>query len=284
MIDHRRLSIVLAAGLLLAVAALPLSAERDDDQGERAKRHPQTQERPREPRTVPSRERSQPPPKEQRREPRTSPPSREREPRREPSPPPPKVRPPAPKPPPGYVLDRRHRHDHYYPPRGHVVPVLPPAHRIVLYRNTRYYYHGGIWYRPSGVHFIVVLPPVGILVPVLPPFYTTLWVGSVPYYYADDVYYLWEPRYRSYVVAEPPPESDIQEAAAEQLYIYPQRGQSDEQQAKDRYECHRWAVEQTGFDPSQPDGNVPEAEHAGKRSDYLRAMKACLEARGYSVQ
>src|SRR5712664_2249534 len=37
-----------------------------------------------------------------------------------------------------------------------------------------------------------------------------------------------------------------------ELYIYPSKGQSQAQQDKDRYECHSWAVKQTGFDPSKP--------------------------------
>ena len=36
------------------------------------------------------------------------------------------------------------------------------------------------------------------------------------------------------------------------IFIYPSKGQSQDQQDKDRYECHRWAVQQTGFDPSKP--------------------------------
>jgi hypothetical protein len=37
------------------------------------------------------------------------------------------------------------------------------------------------------------------------------------------------------------------------LYIYPAKGQSQAQQNKDRYECHSWAVQQTGVDPSRPE-------------------------------
>ncbi len=36
------------------------------------------------------------------------------------------------------------------------------------------------------------------------------------------------------------------------LMIYPKQGQSADQQSKDRYECHTWAVQQSGFDPSNP--------------------------------
>lgn len=34
--------------------------------------------------------------------------------------------------------------------------------------------------------------------------------------------------------------------------IYPKKGQTPEQMGKDRYECHVWAVQQSGFDPTQP--------------------------------
>ena len=43
-------------------------------------------------------------------------------------------------------------------------------------------------------------------------------------------------------------------------------------------------VGETDFDPTKPGGNVPEDQHAAKRAEYQRAMKACLEAREYSVQ
>lgn len=39
-------------------------------------------------------------------------------------------------------------------------------------------------------------------------------------------------------------------AYAQQQYAFPQKGQSAEQQKKDEYECHSWAVKQTGFDPT----------------------------------
>ena len=39
---------------------------------------------------------------------------------------------------------------------------------------------------------------------------------------------------------------------AKQLYIYPSKGQSAEQQEQDRFQCHSWAVQETGFDPMNP--------------------------------
>lgn len=38
---------------------------------------------------------------------------------------------------------------------------------------------------------------------------------------------------------------------AQDIYVYPARGQSDSQLAQERFECHRWAVQQSGFDPTQ---------------------------------
>ena len=43
----------------------------------------------------------------------------------------------------------------------------------------------------------------------------------------------------------------LPDASAQGLYIYPTKGQSQDQQNRDRYECHSWAVSQTGFDPTQ---------------------------------
>lgn len=185
-----------------------------------------------------------------------------------------------------WVLDKRHNHNHYYPKRGHVIRELPRSYRVFHHHHERYYFVDGIWYRPSVSGFVVVTPPVGMTVTLLPPFYTTIWVGGIPYYYADGVYYRWRPAERVYVVSEAPAEPEVVEDASipQQLFVYPKQGQSSEQQNSDRYECHRWSVEQTGFDPTQPGGNVPEEQNVVKRSDYQRAMKACLEARGYSVQ
>lgn len=54
---------------------------------------------------------------------------------------------------------------------------------------------------------------------------------------------------------EPPPRHYVvpaQPVAQTQIIVYPAHGQSAQQLDKDRYECHLWAVQQTGFDPSRP--------------------------------
>lgn len=186
----------------------------------------------------------------------------------------------------GYILDQRYHHDRYYPPRGYYARSLPYGYRTYHHHGERYFFYHGIWYQPSGVGFIVVMPPFGMVIPVLPPYYTTVWVGGVPYYYAGGIYYVWYPSMQGYVVSEAPAESSVatQSPSAEQFYVYPKNGQSPEQQSQDRYECHRWAVGQTGFDPSQPASDMTESALVSKRSDYRRAIAACLDARGYSVK
>jgi Spy/CpxP family protein refolding chaperone len=46
-----------------------------------------------------------------------------------------------------------------------------------------------------------------------------------------------------------PPPTPNQQA---QVYVYPAGGQDERQLDRDRYECHRWAVRQSSFDPSLP--------------------------------
>ena len=41
------------------------------------------------------------------------------------------------------------------------------------------------------------------------------------------------------------------QAATTELYIYPAAGQTEEELATDRYECHLWASAETNFDPTQ---------------------------------
>ena len=185
-------------------------------------------------------------------------------------------------------LDARYHHDRYYPPHGYAFGALPPGPRVVVHGGVQFYFAAGVWYRPEGPgRFVVVAPPIGIVVPVLPPFYATVWVGAVPYYYANDVYYLQGPQgYTvvapppSNVIVEQPPPSNVAQAPQDQLFIYPRQGQSEQRQATDRYECHRWAVTQTGYDPTLSPGGAPAQKHA----EYQRAMTACLDGRGYTVK
>ena len=178
--------------------------------------------------------------------------------------------------------DSRYNHDRHYPTRGQAVRELPRDRRVVVHGGARYYFFRGVWYRPQGPRFAIIMPPVGLFVPFLPPYYATIWLLGVPYYYANEVYYAH--RGDGYVVVEPP-KGEVSQAPppADRMFIYPRQGQSERQQADDRYECHRWAVSQTGYDPTHPPG-APEIQTSQKRADYQRAMGACLDGRGYTVK
>jgi hypothetical protein len=188
-------------------------------------------------------------------------------------------------------MDGRYAHNRYYPDRGNYVRALPGRPYEFERPGERFYYSGGVWYRPYGASFVVVGAPIGLFVPVLPPFYTTMWIGGVPYYYANDTYYVWSQASNGYEVVEPPSDQGASPYAPEppppqgdNLFVYPQQGQSPEQQSQDQYECHRWSSSQTGFDPTQAGGGVPPDQVGARRADYQRAMIACLEGRGYSAR
>lgn len=180
-------------------------------------------------------------------------------------------------------------HAHSFPARGSMVGTLPRGGIAVNHMNHRYWYHGGAWYAPYGPRWLVVAPPIGVFVPFLPGFYSTFWYGGMPYYYANDVYYAWREPQQAYEVVEPPPGAPDTAAAAaapvpEDIFMYPRNGQSEQQQGQDRYECHRWAADQTHFDPTRVAGGVEGSDAGNRRAEYFRAMGACLEGRGYSVK
>jgi hypothetical protein len=183
--------------------------------------------------------------------------------------------------------DTRYHLDNYYPARGSISRVLPNDRVIVEHGHDRLFYSGGVWYRQDAGGYVVVDPPHHAFVPILPPFYTTIWIGGVPYFYANDTYYVWRPDQGQYEVVPPPDDSQATTQPAPSspdVFVYPKKNQSEAQQSQDKFECHKWAVAQSGFDPTQYAGTVPIAQGAGKRMDYQRAMSACLEGRGYSVQ
>jgi len=185
-------------------------------------------------------------------------------------------------------FDARYSHNHTYPERGAVISALPREHFEVVHGGGHFFFAGGVWYAPRGAGWVVVGAPFGVFIPILPPFYTTIWVGGVPYYYADDTYYVYRGPDQGYEVVAPPPDQNVETSAAPgpegQMFAYPRNGQSPDQQARDKYECHSWAVNQTGFDPMTVGGGVPPPQTADKRADYDRAMAACLEGRGYTVR
>ncbi len=66
--------------------------------------------------------------------------------------------------------------------------------------------------------------------------------------------------------------------ASAQLYVYPEKGQSPQQQQKDRGECHVWAVQQSKYDPAAPKAAPPPPPPTGPQGQAVRGA-----ARGAAV-
>ncbi len=186
---------------------------------------------------------------------------------------------------------------------GRISAPVAIAHGPGFAAGRAYYGHGvwgpgrawgggywrGVWWPRAWFY-----PGFAWFLPILPIGYATFWWGGVPYYYYNNLYYTYSPADSGYVVTEPPPAAgddsgDAGQAgtagqpappvgSAANIYLYPRNGQSDQQMANDRYECHSWAVGQTGFDPTRG------GAQSGSPDDYRRAMISCLDARGYSAR
>ena len=177
--------------------------------------------------------------------------------------------------------DGAHGHNRNYPPPGRVVPVPPRQSNVVIWAGVNYRFWDGVWYTPGPHGYVVVRPPFGIVVHDLPAFATLVTIAGITYLYANGVYY--QQRAEGYEVVPPPvPQPDA--APPDRMFVYPRQGQSAQQQASDEYECHRWAVTQTGFDPTGAAVGQVTTVNSQRRADYQRAQAACLEGRGYTVR
>jgi YMGG-like Gly-zipper len=73
---------------------------------------------------------------------------------------------------------------------------------------------------------------------------------------------------------------------ADDLFIYPTKNQSAEQQDKDKWECRAWATKQTGFDPAaRATASAPPPTREAPRSGLVRgaAGGAALGAVGGAI-
>lgn len=165
---------------------------------------------------------------------------------------------------------------------GHEIDRFPDRYAQVPYRGRDYYFSNGYWYEPHGPRYVVVRPPYGVRVGYLPAYAEQVWINNVLFYLAAGTYYQYLNDSREYVVVNPPVQQPVVQAPPAQGYdviAYPTYGQTPQQQEQDRYACHRWAVEQTGFDPASA-SYAPPAQVA---DNYRRALGACLSGRGYSI-
>ena len=171
----------------------------------------------------------------------------------------------------------------FHPP-GHQLRRLPRGHIRITVGPERYHYYGGMFLRPVRSGYIVVSAPIGARIRTLPRGYVSFGIGTRSYFFVNSAFYLWEPQTREYIVVAEPVGAAEHLAVAQEptdsasLFVYPNQGQDQEQTRRDRYDCHLWAADQSGYDPTYADQAV------GLRGDYRRAMTACLEGRGYTVR
>ena len=68
-------------------------------------------------------------------------------------------------------------------------------------------------------------------------------------------------------------------ALAQELVIYPAKGQSQDQMEKDKFECYSWGKNESGFDPMQP----PPATEAPPQQEAKKGGAVRGAARGAAV-
>jgi hypothetical protein len=103
--------------------------------------------------------------------------------------------------------------------------------------------------------------------------------GYAPVYSGPPVYAS-PPEY-----APPPPQYDSPRVAnndyagGADMIAYPARGQSANQQARDRSQCENWSMNQSGYNPA----HVTQYTTPVMADSYNRSMGACMSGRGYSL-
>jgi hypothetical protein len=160
---------------------------------------------------------------------------------------------------------------------GWILPGLLIGGAIGLSLAPRYYYPPAYYYPPPVYYYPApnyVYPPPAYSSP--PPVYSS----PPPAYSAPPPTYSSPPSAQ----AGPAPQAEPQITGG-QIFIYPRQGQNDKQLLTDRNECHNWALDKTGYDPTKrPPADMPPPEIAKHSTDYHRALGACLDGRGYSMR
>lgn len=184
---------------------------------------------------------------------------------------------------PGRWYDGAHGNNRYYPQPGVAVHGAPVRSRMVVWGGVNYRYLDSVWYAPGPRGYVVVRPPFGAVIVDRPAFFSLVTIGAIAYLYANGVYYR-EHTGGGYEVVPPPVEGLVTAAPPAKSYVYPRMNQGASQQATDEYECHKWAVSQTGFDPTTAASGQTAGAAPALRDSYQRASSACLEGRGYTVR
>jgi len=180
---------------------------------------------------------------------------------------------------------------HYGPGFAWFLPVLPFGYATYYWGGSPYYYYDGGYYSwsPDYNGYVATDPP--------PVANTASSSGSdeAPPPADDGQSQSYDVQPQTY--APPPSNPNTVETSAPALttaqstaprgnwsggvsdiVAYPRNGQNDQQTSNDKFECHKWSIAQTGFDPTRS------INLQGTAADYRRAMGACMDARGYTVR
>lgn len=86
----------------------------------------------------------------------------------------------------------QYNYPHFYPrryPLGRLAVSLPYGYIEISFSGTRYYFHGGYFYRRNPYGYIVVPAPVNVIVTSIPSGNHCIVIDGITYYTYDGVYY-----------------------------------------------------------------------------------------------
>lgn len=185
------------------------------------------------------------------------------------------------------------------PPIGLVVNAIPPFATAVVGSAGLYFYANDTYYRPRpdlGGYEVVNDPvdssPAGSAGNVPSPMPAPGFAPPPPatasvYAPAAATAAMVAPVAAAAAAPAPlatPASATLPSRPAQMVSLTPNNGQTPEQQARDRYDCYRYALGQSGYDPLHPKGGVPTAQSSEQEATYDRVRTACLQQRGYTVQ
>ena len=113
----------------------------------------------------------------------------------------------------------------------------------------------------------------------MPDYAREVLIGGSLLFLAAGAYYAYQPATQDYIVVQPPTAIAQPQGNGYDVVAYPANGQSAAQVDQDRYDCYRWAVDQSGFDPAK----VTYAPSPAVVQTYRQAQGNCLGSRGYQV-
>ena len=82
-----------------------------------------------------------------------------------------------------------HKHYSHHPKRGTVLKSINTGAVSIRFKENRFHYHNGVFYKPSGQKYIVARAPIGMGIKVLPPRYKRFILGKRTYFYYYGTFY-----------------------------------------------------------------------------------------------